>query len=107
MRSMLDRIGHEYGWAKEWSDAQSEWWHIKYRAGVWSGSDPGPSGSGLTEEDVLGVASAVSSSGALHVFAEDKDGAIYYCWQRAGETAWSGGEPGRQVAGLSRFAPAP
>jgi len=37
MRSIVDKIGHRYGWAKEWSDAQSEWWHLKYRPGVWHG----------------------------------------------------------------------
>jgi len=46
MRAMVDRIGKRYGWAKEWSDAPSEWWHIRYRSGIWSGPDPGPTGSG-------------------------------------------------------------
>ena len=104
---MIQRIGAKYGWQKAWSDAPSEPWHVKYRAGVWSGSDPGPSGSGLVEADVFGTASVVSASGAMHVFAEAADGSIYYCWQRAGETSWSGGAPGQSVASLSRFAPAP
>lgn len=33
MRSIIDRIGAKYGYAKRWSDAQSEWWHIKWREG--------------------------------------------------------------------------
>lgn len=33
MRSVLDQIGAKYGWAKQWSDAPSEWWHIKWREG--------------------------------------------------------------------------
>lgn len=37
MRSIVDSIGAKYGWAKKWSDAPSEWWHIKYRAGIWNG----------------------------------------------------------------------
>lgn len=37
MRSIVDAIGAKYGWAKKWSDAPSEWWHIKYRPGVWHG----------------------------------------------------------------------
>lgn len=37
MRAIIDRIGARYGWAKKWSDAPKEWWHIKYRAGVWKG----------------------------------------------------------------------
>src|SRR6478735_8208619 len=42
MRSMVDRIGERFGWAKKWSDAPSEWWHLAHRSGVWSGKDPGP-----------------------------------------------------------------
>lgn len=30
MRQIVDAIGGPYGWAKRWSDAPSEWWHIKY-----------------------------------------------------------------------------
>ena len=33
MRTIVDKIGAKYGWAKKWSDAPSEWWHIKYRHG--------------------------------------------------------------------------
>lgn len=33
MRSIVDKIGAKYGYAKRWSDAQSEWWHIKWKAG--------------------------------------------------------------------------
>jgi D-alanyl-D-alanine dipeptidase len=40
MRSIVDQIGAKYGWAKKWSDAPSEWWHIKYRPGVWNGKSP-------------------------------------------------------------------
>jgi len=108
---MIDRIGAQYGFSKRCSDAQSEWWHVCFdpvcNNATWEGNDPGPSGSGLAKEDVLGTASAVSSSGVMHVFAEAADGSIYYTWQRAGETSWSGGAPGQSVASLSRFAPAP
>jgi D-alanyl-D-alanine dipeptidase len=37
MRQIIDQIGAKYGWAKRWSDAPSEWWHIRYRPGVWKG----------------------------------------------------------------------
>lgn len=30
MRQLIDRFGAEYGWSKRWSDAPSEWWHIRY-----------------------------------------------------------------------------
>lgn len=33
MRSIVDKIGRKYGFAKAWSDAQSEWWHIKWKVG--------------------------------------------------------------------------
>lgn len=32
-RQTIDRIGEKYGWAKKWSDAPSEWWHLKWREG--------------------------------------------------------------------------
>lgn len=107
MRSMVDQIGHEYGWAKEWSDAPSEWWHLKYRAGVWAGSDPGPAGSQLAETDVGYITSAVSETGSLHVFAEVVDGSLWYSWQSKGQNSWHGGQAGQQIAGLTPFAPAP
>lgn len=44
MRAMVDRIGAKYGWSKQWSDAPSEWWHVLYQAGHYSGPDPGPEG---------------------------------------------------------------
>lgn len=40
MREIVDEIGARYGWAKRWSDAPTEWWHIKYRAGIWDGKTP-------------------------------------------------------------------
>ena len=46
MRAMVNRIGAKYGWSKQWSDAPSEWWHVLYQAGHWSGPDPGPAGGG-------------------------------------------------------------
>ncbi len=46
MRTNLDRYGEQFGWAKKWSDASWEWWHIKYRAGVWNGGSGSGGGSG-------------------------------------------------------------
>jgi len=47
-RSIIDRIGAKYGWAKRCSDASFEWWHVKYNPGctgaTWRGRDPGPYG---------------------------------------------------------------
>jgi hypothetical protein len=33
MRRIVDQIGEKYGFAKHWSDAPGEWWHIKWREG--------------------------------------------------------------------------
>jgi hypothetical protein len=41
-RWVIDKIGAKYGYAKRWSDASWEWWHIKWRSGVWRGQDPFP-----------------------------------------------------------------
>lgn len=40
MASLINRYGAKYGYQKSWSDAQSEWWHFKYRSGVWKGKIP-------------------------------------------------------------------
>lgn len=37
MRHIVDEIGAPYGFAKRWSDAPTEWWHLRYREGVWDG----------------------------------------------------------------------
>jgi len=34
-RNAIDRIGAAYGWAKRWSDASWEWWHLKWRSGIY------------------------------------------------------------------------
>jgi hypothetical protein len=47
MRSIVDSIGAKYGWSKSWSDAPSEWWHIRYEGGHYNGPDPGPDGKAL------------------------------------------------------------
>lgn len=36
MRRIVDAIGAKYGWSKSWSDAPSEWWHIRWRPGNYS-----------------------------------------------------------------------
>ena len=37
MWQMVARIGARYGWQKQWSDAPTEPWHHRHRAGVWKG----------------------------------------------------------------------
>ena len=41
MRFAVDRLGARFGYAKKWSDAQNEWWHIKYTHGKWNRPDIG------------------------------------------------------------------
>lgn len=40
-RLMIDKYGAKFGWSKSWSDAPSEWWHIKYQPGHYHGPNPG------------------------------------------------------------------
>lgn len=34
-RAAINRAGRPFGFSKAWSDAPWEWWHIKYRSGIW------------------------------------------------------------------------
>jgi D-alanyl-D-alanine carboxypeptidase len=34
-RPYIDRYGAAFGWSKQWSDAPSENWHIRFNADVW------------------------------------------------------------------------
>ncbi|WP_026912326.1 M15 family metallopeptidase [Patulibacter minatonensis] len=36
MRQIVDHIGAKYGFAKKWSDAPTEWWHLKWRPGTYT-----------------------------------------------------------------------
>ncbi|MEZ0228996.1 MAG: peptidoglycan-binding protein [Planctomycetota bacterium] len=65
MRTNLDRYGEQFGWAKKWSDASWEWWHIKYRAGVWSGGSGSTGGGSGTVATVLRRGSTGSKVEAL------------------------------------------
>lgn len=35
MRRIVDQIGAKYGFSKAWSDAPTEWWHVRFKEGVW------------------------------------------------------------------------
>jgi len=41
-RRAIDRFGERFGWAKKWSDASWEWWHLRYKSGVHHRPNPGP-----------------------------------------------------------------
>ena len=88
-------------------------WQAKDSTG-WSGGAPGksvakfamfaraPSGRKITA-----VSACKAAGGNLHVFARLDDGSTVFAWQAKGASAWSGGEAGKSIAGLSAFAPAP
>jgi GH25 family lysozyme M1 (1,4-beta-N-acetylmuramidase) len=58
-------------------------------------------------EDYMAIAAALNAGESLHVFVEAKDGSIWYTYQSKGKTAWNGGQSGKKIAGLVKFAPAP
>lgn len=106
MRATIDRIGRTYGWAKAWSDAPSEWWHLAWRVGVWSGPDPGP--AGITQpapapippqlpEGTVAIDVATMKDGRFEVFVEDKNGNVWHAWQ-AKEGGWAGAVKGKKNA---------
>lgn len=51
VRTLIDKYGAQFGWSKSWSDAPSEWWHISYQTGHYSGKDPGPGYTGAGSPD--------------------------------------------------------
>ena len=98
MRSMLDRIGTKYGWSKATSDAQSEWWHIKWVEGSWSGPDPGPEGKGQPiiqpPEGTVAISTLLNHDGRLEVFVEKDDGSVWHAWQQTPGGSFAGSKPG-------------
>jgi hypothetical protein len=71
------------------------------------GAAPAPTPTPPTLEDMVAITAAVAADGTLHVFYEHKDGSLWFTYQKKGETSWKGGQSGKQIAGLSHFAPAP
>jgi hypothetical protein len=103
MRTMVDRIGVKYGWSKQWSDAQSEWWHILYQAGHYSGPDPGPKGVAqpptplpIRKEDM--ITAVLKKNGAIEVFVEKGDGRVFHTWQQAENGKWNSTSDGKGIA---------
>lgn len=99
MRQMIDRIGAKYGYSKRCSDAQSEWWHIKWdkacNGSTWSGPDPGPSGKAtpapptpepITEADM--ITAVLKKNGAIEVFVEKSGGTVWHTWQGGENGKW-------------------
>jgi hypothetical protein len=90
MRAFIDREGARFGWSKQWSDAPSEWWHVLYQAGHYSGPDPGPHGQAApppkppqptVEVAFVAGPTAFNKDGRIEVFKEHA-GEIRHKWQR-------------------------
>lgn len=100
MRALVDQIGAKYGWSKAWSDAPSEWWHLLYEGGHYSGPDPGPRGQQeipKPPEGTVALAVATMNDGRFEVFVEKASGEIFHAWQ-AKEGGWAGAEAGKRTA---------
>jgi hypothetical protein len=88
-------------------------WYTWQRKGEtsWNGGKEGEGVAGMSKfaeaTDVVSIASEISASGALHVFGRKKNGSTVYTFQAPNSNAWNGGEPGKKVAALRGFAPAP
>ena len=52
-------------------------------------------------KDLAGLSATLMAGGVLELFAVYADGNPAHTWQRPGETAWSGGEKGKQIAGFT------
>jgi hypothetical protein len=96
MRSMIDRIGAPFGWSKTWSDAPTEWWHIKFQEGHYAGADPGPYGqqpASLADAYLpVGESVAQNADGRLEMF-QDRAGSVWHVWQTAPNGKWSSWAP--------------
>jgi D-alanyl-D-alanine carboxypeptidase len=115
MRSMVDAIGAQFGYSKSWSDAPSEWWHIKYQSGHYSGPDPGPQGTGAAApgapppppEDTVSIKTVVNEDGRLEVFVRKSSGEVVHTWQVAPNAGWAGSAPGKNASWYSLMSPGP
>jgi hypothetical protein len=111
MRTLIDHIGVKFGWSKKWSDAQGEWWHIKYQPGHYSGPDPGPYGQRQPfpkpPEGVMAIHAVVKQNGAIELFCEVEDGPkkgeVFHTWQSAANSPWWGAEKGKRNAAWQTF----
>jgi hypothetical protein len=105
MRDLIDEIGVKYGWSKSWSDAPTEWWHICYQAGHYSGPDPGPAGTQPQLEDDSVITVVVKKDGRLEAFVEDKNGQVWHTWQTSENGGWTGSAPGKTTTWQSLGSP--
>lgn len=79
----------------------------------WSGAAGGlPAGlarfcTSVDNKKIAGITAKVAANGVFHLFVRFRDGTTAATWQRPNETSWSGGAPGKGIAGLSYLASKP
>jgi hypothetical protein len=72
------------------------------------GAPPTPEPAPPKPEEIEMIASAVADNGSLHTFVVGPSRkAVWYTWQKKGQSGWNGGAAGKQVAKLTKFADAP
>jgi hypothetical protein len=57
----------------------------------------------VAPKKVSGLSATVSATGILELFAVYDDGTPAHLWQKKGESAWSGGQAGKQVAAFTNL----
>lgn len=55
----------------------------------------------VSDKEIAGISASLSATGTLEVFVVHKDGSAAHAWQNPNSTSWSGGQPGKTVAGFS------
>jgi hypothetical protein len=76
----------------------------------WSGGEAGKAIAsfqrfGEVPSEIIGVTCEVAkSNGNFHVFVTCENGRTYFTFQKKNESGWSGGSPGKTIAGFQQFA---
>jgi hypothetical protein len=107
LASAIAANGNFHVWTAKGRDVKYVW-QAKGSTG-WAGGAPGEGIANFAQfakaaADVVGLTADVAANGTMHLFVECDDGHTYYTYQRANESGWQGGEPGKALAGLARFA---
>ena len=76
---------------------------------AWNGGEKGKQVAKFTAfaqapAKIIGMTAELGSGGSLNLWVDCADGNTYWTQQAKGESAWSGGEKGKRVAGLAVFA---
>ena len=79
-------------------DGKSVWYRYQ-RKGETDWNDGGVLAK--SSEKLAGLSATVNATGTMELFARQADGGVVHTWQKAGQSAWSGGEAGKQKAGFT------